>query len=78
MNEQTKVEKRIDFDKPMTIKQRIVLVEILSELQGLINFRVSSRGWCYLMETRMPHKTQNIVTEKTWLTRFSQVFRFFF
>ena len=40
----------IDFNKKMYAKDRLELVEVLKDLQAKIDFKVSSRGWCYAME----------------------------
>ncbi len=40
----------IDFNKKMYAKDRLELVEVLNELRNRIDFSVSARGWCYLME----------------------------
>jgi len=39
----------IDFNKKMYHKDRLELVEVLNDLQGKFDFRVSARGWCYEM-----------------------------
>ena len=40
----------LDFNKKMYAKDRLELVEVLKDLQSIIDFRVSARGWCYAME----------------------------
>jgi hypothetical protein len=42
--------KIFDFDRRMTKKVLLEFAEVLNELQSKIDFKVSSRGWCYLME----------------------------
>jgi phosphoribosylformylglycinamidine (FGAM) synthase PurS component len=42
----------IDFNKKMYAKDRLELVEVLKDLQATTDFRVSARGWCYLMEQK--------------------------
>lgn len=41
---------RFDFSKTITKKRGLELAEILNNIQDKIGFKVSSRGWCYLME----------------------------
>jgi hypothetical protein len=43
-------DKFFDFDKRMTKKALLEFAGVLNELQSKIDFKVSSRGWCYLME----------------------------
>lgn len=40
----------IDFTKRFNAKQLQEFAEMLLEIQSQIDFKVSSRGWCYLME----------------------------
>ncbi len=40
----------LDFNKKMYLKDRLEFVEVLKDLQSRIDFTVSARGWCYLME----------------------------
>jgi hypothetical protein len=47
MSEQHEV---FDFSKKFTKTVLKRFADILIEMQGTINFKVSSRGWCYLME----------------------------
>jgi hypothetical protein len=38
-----------DFDSRLTKKRLLVFAKLLNDLQEKIGFKVSSRGWCYLM-----------------------------
>jgi hypothetical protein len=41
-----------DFNRNMTEKVLLEFAEVLNEIQARIDFKVSARGWCYLMEVR--------------------------
>lgn len=43
---------QFDFSKKLTRKKLIEFTEVLKEMSNTIGFKVSSRGWCYLMEQR--------------------------
>jgi len=40
----------IDFSKRMTKKRKIEFVRQLNEIQKIVGFKMSARGWCYYLE----------------------------
>lgn len=48
--QQATISELFDFDRRLTKKRLFEFAGILNDLQEKINFKVSSRGWCYLME----------------------------
>lgn len=44
------MEIKLDFSKSFTKKQILFFSQELKKIQSTIGFKVSSRGWCYLME----------------------------
>ena len=43
---------KIDFSKRFNKKQIQEFAEMLIQVQAEIGFRVSARGWCYIMEQK--------------------------
>jgi hypothetical protein len=48
--QQTNANELFNFDRRLTKKRLVEFAEHLNDLQSVIDFKVSSRGWCYLME----------------------------
>ncbi len=41
-----------DFSKNLTKKRKVEFTELMKDLSRRIGFKVSSRGWCYIMEQK--------------------------
>lgn len=39
-----------DFSKKLTKQRKIEFADLMKSLSRKIGFKVSSRGWCYIME----------------------------
>jgi len=56
-----------DFTQKMTRARRVEFAELLQELSGEIGFRVSSRGWCYILEQSGAINKDQFDKVETWV-----------
>jgi len=56
-----------DFDRKLTRSRRSEFADLLTELSDQIGFRVSSRGWCYILEQAGAINKDQFDKVETWV-----------
>jgi hypothetical protein len=58
-----------DFDKKMSRARRVEFADLLLEMERTIGFRVSARGWCYLLEQEGAIAKDQFDKVETWVNK---------